>query len=233
MLKVVFVFLNLYLVSTALAAGKVVIEPTSDAKQVLKGSSEYHRMGDKVNINVNVAGLGPGYSRSQGLSTGIYLSDDSLILVDVIGGRGFSSRSYAATDGFSTISGENKVDHLGLGVHYKLFTGNSFYVRSGVDLMNIKYRYDHTSLFGDSYQSQFDANVLFGQVAIGNQWQVDNLTIGCDWVGLAVPIASNIENKSIKGSFDNFDADDLKEDINIYTKISGLLLLRLYVGGSF
>jgi hypothetical protein len=233
MLKSVFISLNLFFVSTAFSAGKVVIEPTSDAKQVLKGSSEYHRMSDKVNFNINVGGLGPGYSRSQGLSTGIYLSDDSLILVDVIGGRGFSSRSYSATDGTSTISGESETDHLGLGVHYKLFAGNSFYVRSGVDLMNIKYRYDHTSLFGSSYKSQFDANVLFGQVAIGNQWQIDNLTIGCDWVGLAMPLVANVENKSIKGNFDNFDAEDLNEDINIYTKISGLLLLRLYVGGSF
>ncbi|MFN8845508.1 MAG: hypothetical protein ACK5V3_12710 [Bdellovibrionales bacterium] len=233
MLKSTLLLISLYFVSLAHSNGKVVIESAPGTHSVLKGSSEYHRMGDKVNFNVNVGGLGPGYSRNQGLSTGIYLSDDSLILVDVTSGRGFASRSYTSSDGTTSISGENEVDHLSLGVHYKLFTGNSFYVRSGVDLMNIKYRYDYNSPFGNSYNSRFDANVLFGQVAIGNQWQVDNLTIGCDWVGLAVPLVTQLDNKSIQGNFDNFDREDLNEDINLYTKISSLLLLRLYVGGSF
>jgi hypothetical protein len=214
---------------------KVIVKSHSSVRHVYESSSEANRMKSRFEATAHLLGVGPGYSRNHGFSFGYKLSSDSLILADVHLSDGYEWRTYSASDGNLTLSGASKTRHQGLGIHYKQFNGNSFYYRIGADYMNVEYKYNHLtpSLFSSSYNSNFKGEVLYTNVSIGNQWQWDNFTLGCDWVGFTTPIYGRINDANISGSYTDYDFDSFKDDQTLYTQNSLLVLLRFYMGTSF
>jgi hypothetical protein len=66
-------------------------------------------------------------------------------------------------------------------VNYKKFLGNSFYLSPS---LFYKIEKEQTSyIYTDSVRNSSVSDTGVGFV-IGNQWQFDNFTIGCDWIGL-------------------------------------------------
>lgn len=84
--------------------------------------------------------------------------------------------------------------------------------------------------YSESYE--FEGNSLAASFTIGNQWQWENLSIGCDWIGLAVPLSYEVTRENVKVA-SAYSADDMKYDQQTYLNRGKLQLLRLYVGYSF
>jgi hypothetical protein len=69
---------------------------------------------------------------------------------------------------------------------------------------------------------------------IGNQWQFKNFTLGCDWVGVTLPLSKKYSNESVATTgnlaTEQQENEDAKEDLTERTQIN---LLRFYLGASF
>ncbi len=83
---------------------------------------------------------------------------------------------------------ENSVN-LGL----KIFQGNSFYIKPSVGYLKYSEVDTISFIIGQVLQVTTDANQLSavtGSLAIGNQWQWKNLSIGVEWVGVTHTLAT-------------------------------------------
>ena len=85
----------------------------------------------------------------------------------------------------------------------------------------------------------FNATLIYEDVGtgfrVGNEWQWENFTMGCDWVGVSQPIYSNVkEDKFIPsaGSPD-YDRRQYVDEQNRFVKDTNINLLRVYAGASF
>jgi hypothetical protein len=67
---------------------------------------------------------------------------------------------------------------------------------------------------------------------VGNQWQWDGFTMGCDWVGYFLSLSTSASY----GSGSDLDAADKKsEEDSLISRLGGssLHLARFYIGWSF
>lgn len=70
---------------------------------------------------------------------------------------------------------------------------------------------------------------------VGNQWQWSNFTIGCDWLGVMVPVAVlKIDDRfgNTTGISDS-SRKSLDDAWMTLGKTTSVMLTRLYVGASF
>jgi hypothetical protein len=82
-------------------------------------------------------------------------------------------------------------------LQYKYFTGNSFYLAPELYYLNYSESDKHKTLF-DSVDENVTA--LGAGLRIGNQWQWQHFTLGCDWFGMG----SNFAHwKRTEDSFSN------------------------------
>ncbi|MFM6928035.1 MAG: hypothetical protein ACKOX6_06190 [Bdellovibrio sp.] len=194
-----------------------------DAATVLyRDSSEANRIGKKFSANWELFGSGPAGTSESGVSAAYHLNRNSLIQLEY-GKGGFSS----FWSDLTSISFNGS--HIGL--HFKHFAGNSFYFKTGIDYRQIQYRYNYNSLTTDGAYD-FEGNSIGASFVIGNQWQWDNFTLGCDWIGLTAPLTSEVthEHVSVEGPYtrqDMYYAEDNR------LKSTYVQALRFYVGYSF
>lgn len=195
-------------------SGKKVVDPE---EAVVKGSSEYNREGKTAYIALELFGLNP--LSSSGLMAGKYFGPDQIIDGSWTTGKfelfGFTmkSSSYA--------------------VRYKKFNGNSFYWRVGGMVRTFDYN-TNFSLFSDDQSKNGKVSVtsIGFDGAIGNQWQWDNFTIGCDWIGLFVPLVGSYTVSRPEGSTDAWYNNE-KNDAEKLSKRGSMEALRFYLGASF
>ncbi|HYX34227.1 MAG TPA: hypothetical protein VE954_14075 [Oligoflexus sp.] len=82
-----------------------------------------------------------------------------------------------------------EVSGTAISVNWKRFLADSFYLRAGLEHFNLKGEYfiasesENVRLHVGDMSRQ---NALF---ALGNQWQWESFTLGCDWAGASYPIA--------------------------------------------
>jgi hypothetical protein len=225
---------SILLSSFAFAADEVttspVTEPDTQPTSELRLNSTKNRANKNFMVTGEVLGIGPSGVYAQGLNLGMFLNDSSLLLLELNGGKNNVSHGFLFTWGDS-ISQEG----YSVGVHYKKFTGNSFYVKFGGDYRSIDYSYTDEFWFssGSGSNRQFTGESLAAAFAFGNQWQMENFTIGCDWFGLEVPIASKVNNIRYDATASSYDRKDNREDIRRYVTGVGYTLLRFYLGASF
>ena len=195
-----------------------------DKKVIFEDSSEYNRRNQKYAIWAQLTGVGPSLTGTSGLMFGYYYSSNDILFVEATHGTLTSSLTSLDVNG----EGYN-LDSKSIGAHWKHFTGNSFYLNTGVDFRSMEYKYVSTF---SSTDSKFDGKSFVLSFSIGNQWQWDNFTLGCDWVGIVVPVSSSISGDSITtGS--SIAAADFKKDQDTLVKKSHAQLLRFYLGASF
>jgi hypothetical protein len=125
----------------------------------------------------------------------------------------------------------------------KMFLGNTFYVLAGLGYASINAAnsyYVSSSSAGSSRVTDvsYETNLLIGEVALGNQWQWSNFTLGCDWVGFLTPLAKLSENTRKHETQGNggFVSSDEKDDADHFGSISSHTMIetvRLYLGWSF
>jgi len=189
---------------------------------VYEGTSEHNRMDKQYSLNLVALGFGPSVATSSGVNAGLFLDRNNLLELEYVSGRPL------------TIDWGNSYDHLdsktsSFGVHLKHFAGNSFYVRGGLDYRMADYDYTYNYSSTDKGESKFNGDSIAATVIIGNQWQWQNFTLGCDWIGVALPITSQVKSESVVGDKPYY----FEKDKDTLLKKTATVLLRLYAGASF
>lgn len=213
-------------------AGNETIVIRKEPAVIYQNTSSYYRINKKLNINAQLFGGGPVKTSGPGLSVGYFIDRNSLVLLELTNGQTsyFLSNSWADNYEFN-----EKIKSTSLGVHFKKFTGNSFYWKIGLDYSRLtaENSYKKWSFTGTNY-STLEGNLLTASLSLGNQWQWENFTLGCDWIGIASPITQSISKRDLSGSdiesLDERRLDDLEKDL---FKNSNVIALRFYVGASF
>lgn len=164
------------------------------------------------------AGPMPG-TLTQGLSFGYFVDPDFIISIEAVSGRSPLI--------FFDLSSYRSVKYNSFGVHFKKFVNRTFYFKSGLDANRFTEDYVY---YNDVDKYGFDSESLSAGIVIGNQWQIGDFTIGCDWVGVSLPIASNIKSDYASNSYEKGRLEDEKSR---YLKNSGIQLVRFYLGASW
>ncbi|WP_374077265.1 hypothetical protein [Bdellovibrio bacteriovorus] len=195
----------------------VVDEPTPNL--VFRNSSEHNRMDKKYSTLFQPLGIGSSGVGEMALILGKHLDRNDIIQVEISeGGTGKGWRHSHATL-------RTKV----FGLHHKHFFGNSFYTKAGLDYRQAKYDYYYDA--NENYS--FEGDGIVASFAIGNQWQWQNFTLGCDWVGLSASLTRNIKNERISSTPYSWVEERLKEDEDFYFMRNTPQALRFYAGYSF
>ncbi len=224
--RILLCFSTLTLVSFASFAQTVEPTPTNEpASTVPRGEgSEFNRTDKKFTLHALLIGVGPNPSISSGIGAGMFLDRNSLVDIEYVSGRPYDWY------GFYT---DYEIVTKSYGVHYKRFVSNTFYFRVGADYRQVDYRYTSRSLFSSSIYSEnkFNGESVVGTIVIGNQWQFENFTLGCDWFGVALPVTRSIKSESSTGT--NPDTVKLSDDEDRYVRKTTAMGLRFYLGASF
>jgi len=195
----------------------MIIEKPKTA--IYQDSSAYHRMNKNYQVAWQPLGVNPAGTPGSALSAGFFIDRQSMILAEV----SQSSITYS-------FLGTREIESTTAGIHYKRFLGNSFYVRGGVDYRKVDFKdVSDYSIWTSSTNStmSFTGESLAASLVIGNQWQWDTFTLGCDWIGVTAPFTSQVRNEKYEG---NPDLDGHKSR---YVKSTVAQGLRLYLGASF
>lgn len=186
-------------------------------KQILEDSSEHRRSEKNYLLTAQLAGSAVAPVPAAGVTVGKYLDRNSI--VELEGTKGV--RPYVMFDlGATTV-----------GLNYKRFFGNSFFAKLGVvyrkiSLSNIDlFYYQNPSTIGS-------AESLNASLAIGNQWQWENFTLGCDWIGVNPTVSvlkANYDTTGIRQE----DKKELDESWEKLAKVTSWQLLRFHIGASF
>lgn len=86
----------------------------------------------------------------------------------------------------------------------KLFSGNSFYVRPEAYYRDFQETVSPELFSSETRQRKVQDIGI--SISIGNEWQWENFTLGCDWIGAAYQVATLKDN----GERDWLYSDDLE-----------------------
>lgn len=186
-----------------------------------RGISEANRADKNYSLTYMVLGFGPSRSVGAGGTFGIHLTPNTKIDFEFTAGRAVVLSLFGSNYDISTTS---------KGVHLKTFMGNSFYVRIGADYRDVKYKYTSPS-WSSNTTEKFEGDSITVTGLIGNQWQWDNFTLGCDWIGYALPVTSKVKSESVEGATSYRDV--FKDDQDFFLKQPAAIALRFYLGASF
>ncbi len=182
-----------------------------------KRSSRDNRSQKKFVVTGQPAGIMPGGVFAIGASFGWYLDPDSIVQLEATSGKSsflwiFWPRVRAST----------------LGLSYKKFVGETFYLAGGAMYKSVEY--DDWQIFSDD--GSFKGYAILANFGLGNQWQWRGFTLGCDWIGLAVPLTSKVTESNVDG-LSEYDLDDLERHQQRQLKDVQGYAVRLYLGASF
>lgn len=200
----------------------VIIKEAPNA--IYEGSSEHNRIGKKYQLSVMPLGSGPAFVTWQGLNFGYSKDRNNVFLLSL---NNINKNSQTCTGSFSCgISGSS------LAVSYKKFVSNSFYFLSGLSYREVKFNFSEN--FGSilDYASDFEGSAIALDISIGNQWQWENFTLGCDWIGGSLPITNHIKTQNVSGNL-SYGLSSLDNKKNMYLEKFTLSGLNFYMGASF
>ena len=210
----------------------IVVMPKTN-EQVYQGSSAFHRIDKKFQVTYQPLGATSNNAGETGLSFGYFIDRDSMILVNATSGQNKISSRTESSDGARS-SSEERFSSQSLGVSYKRFFANSFYARSGLDQRRTNADYSYSGfLFLPAESASFTVNTTSLSLAIGNQWQWENFTLGCDWFGLSQPLMHSFSNESVSDQPQSIYADQVKRDKKQYGEQLAGMFLQVYLGATF
>jgi hypothetical protein len=190
---------------------------------VIEESSEHNRMGKSFYLSVQPVGFAVSIIPSEGIDAGYYLNRNSLLQLEYSKGKGLD---YVFFD----------VEATTVGLNLKYFTGNSFYLKGGAEYRQVSITNFHCLFCDSNTKSDLGSADSIGvELAIGNQWQWSNFTLGCDWLGATIPVATTKISNSYKSDpdFSSSSKSDLDNAWNQLARTTSYELLRFYLGASF
>jgi len=194
-------------------ADYIVIKPQPN--MIFEDSSEFHRINKQHAILAQIAGIGPNSTFSHGLIYNYFYSRNQIFHIE--------ATNNSMVD--RTLSTAYELSATSFGLYYKRFLGNSLYIRGGIDQRRIDYTYNNGA-------RQFQGSSTAAGVLIGNQWNWNHITFGCDWVGFSQPFASSISGERLAVPSVS-ELAVLQDDQNRLVKNGVVNLLRVYLGASF
>jgi hypothetical protein len=186
---------------------------------ILEDSSEHRRLKKDYSLTAQVTGFAVSPVPAAGVNFGFFLNRNSVLQAE------FSKGTLPIY--FFNMNATT------LGANYKHFFGNSFYGKIGMDYRSISAS-DINTGYTKKSGTIGEAESLVANVAIGNQWQWENFTLGCDWIGINPPLAVlnttyNTDNTDLSDS----DRDQLNRSWEGVAKVTSYQFLRFYLGASF
>jgi hypothetical protein len=218
---------------------RIVVRPV--VHEIYQDSSEANRIGKRSSVTLNVVGVGPNLATGRPLGVGFFLDSDSQIMLEYrstdVAGILATSLTLDSSGNWTTSRQKYSGSMSDFGIHFKQCAANSFYWRAGLDMHTVRFNVDEwgysDTKFGTG-QGRLKGQSLLASFCIGNQWQWESFTLGCDWVGLGKPVSenSNYESNSEFGIRKSRSSDkDFLE--KLYISGDSLILLRFYLGASF
>ncbi len=141
--------------------------------------------------------------------------------------------------------GQAQLSVGGIGTHSKDFFGqlkhfwsNSFYSNIGLSFIKQISNSSFSILDGFDARDTYSVNRIALFTGIGNRWQFDSFTIGCDWVGYGIGISKSNETfqlgDSSSASFAQQDSiQERRDNARNESLRNQLYLLNLHMGASF
>jgi hypothetical protein len=201
-------------------------------------SSRAKRVGKQYHVLAELLGLATPLTGGSGIIGGKYLDSNSIIELSLaVSNPGRKNQSNIdGDDGRSTFYQYYYTGHSHvLAARYKSFVGNSFYWYGGLAERTTKASFhieDKLTLVTTEI-SNVDAQDIGANFGIGNAWQWDNFQIGCDWIGIYVPLVRiRHKVKDFNPSPTN-DIEDEEDRFATYTKGGNIQALRFYLGAAF
>ena len=108
----------------------------------------------------------------------------------------------------------------------KWFVGNSFYLNMGLGQKTV----DVNLEFLDSPSSLLASGLSYG---IGNRWQWETFSLGCDWLGAFRPLQSEVNRTEVTKDLSVSDNEDWDQLWAAVGSPANLQIFRLYMGVSF
>ncbi len=188
-------------------------------------TSDANRVGKRFYLSAQPIGFAVAPVPAIGLNAGYYLNPDLILQVEYSSGK--LPRLFYDLEART------------LAFNAKYFFGGSFYMKGGAAYRQLAIK-NVTCLFCSQpnrvlLEDAGAADSIAAELAIGNQWQWDNFTLGCDWIGLMVPVATiGVRNSfSTKSTISKSDREELDKSWESLAKVQSFELLRLYLGASF
>lgn len=209
------------LISLLLLCFQQSFAETSQTTENRRKTSQELRENQSMMATGQVAGLGPLSAYTTGVNFGFYINQNSILDFSY-----HHSLIFAGLGGYS-------ITFDTIGAHYKHFVKNSFYIKPGVEYRKLSYNY--TTYFSDKTleeSTQFTGTTLTANFALGHQWQWDHFTMGCDWVGVALPLSSTVDSEYTAGTYSR-NLKRLSDDKQRYIKDIALYFGQFYLGASF
>jgi hypothetical protein len=150
----------------------------------------------------------------------LFLDRDSMMFLDLSGGTTWNGLSPLYS--YSKTQSEGRKLSLGS----KLFLSNSFYVE-GTGFYRIVAR--KADQFANDIE--FSSQAVGMEFLIGNQWQWNRFTLGCDWIGVHVPLSVFGEKSRGTDSSEYFQRKST--EFESFSKRVSLILAGFYIGFSF
>ncbi len=205
--------------------------------ELFADSSEANRLGKKWTIQLASPDTSTSLISGSGIAAGMFLDRNTQVIVDIKKGTALTDYSrfeWNLMDGYSAHF-KPTPQYTQVAVNYKRFLGNSYYLRAGGAYSSMDYTFDLTgSQFAeDRWVSSFSSQALLLVAGIGNQWQWENITFGCDWIGVATPVIYQIHRETPPPSKATEYVKKFEKDEKTYVRNSSISLLRLYLGASF
>lgn len=199
---------------------------------IQEDSSEHMRLDKKHLLQLSSTSssrIGLLFGVKSSFTYGRFLNRNDLVLL----GLGSGSGSDIFSELFAqTVQTKMKFVNVG----YRHFFGNSFYLSTGLEYQELSHEGTERSWFSSKHDilnySRLSLKIWNASLAIGNQWQWQNFTIGVDWLGILAPIASQ-EADFQNTSKDPEYADAHRERSQHLTRYSEIYLLGLNIGASF
>jgi len=166
-------------------------------KRVVVDESMANREGKKYTVNATLLGMSFG-SPETAIEAGIHTKPDTVISLAFHDLKGITLSDQDSKDEY-VFDGDGRGKAITLSL--KKFTSNSFYIKPAL------YHRTQTTIKSGikAYNSSTDSWVVESRntadytdvglsFAIGNQWQWENFTLGCNWVGISKSLTTLDKN---------------------------------------
>jgi hypothetical protein len=209
-----------------------------DDQDSARGRSAAERQGKTYEAVFELFGAATPLNGGSGLTGGKYLDSDTLVELNIAAASASKTDSSSfspSPDDFITDDTRTEGTSRLISVRYKQFVNNSFYwYAGGADRMTHATLYDDSDLSGDNLTpiATYDTHDIGVTGAIGNQWQWENFTLGCDWIGFYAPLVklkNDVSNGSGLTSSNASTRDSFQKALTTTT----VQALRFYLGASF
>jgi hypothetical protein len=156
-----------------------------------------------------------------GLKAGVFLDEDSLIEFNY------------ATGTLRFLGDDTKYTFFTADFHQ--FVGNSFYLFGGAgirDFEKVNTSYKFLASSNRDSKTTFSRRSSVAELGLGNRWQFETLTLGCDWLSYALPISTMSSSGKYEGEFTESEKSKEQSDFNTQANRGTFTAVRFYLGVS-